>query len=48
MFPCFYTNSTFKTSCDGWIDTGIPALWADEVPAVTQDAPRLSRRLRSK
>ena len=40
-FCCFYTNSTFKASCEGWID-----IWADMVPAVTHDAPGSSRLFR--
>ena len=38
-FRCFYTNSTFEPSCEGWIDMEMPAPWTRKVAAVTQDAP---------
>ena len=46
-FHYFYTNSTFKPSCESWIDIEIPASWDDSVPAATEDAPGSSRLLKS-
>ena len=42
-FRCFYTNSTFMPSWEGWIGTENSAPGVGEVPAVTQDAPGTSR-----